>query len=197
MRRSSLLLVVVLVAGLLMVPAGTVWACSCAVWEPEQALKRADAIAIGDVVDVRSAEVEGGSSQTVTIEVDVDVKDNLPPSLEVTQDQRSSCSGTYAVGDRFSQMVYRAADAGAFNTVQDGWTTDLCSIVSEEDILQVAEISPQASPVPTAQGAASPPPRTATAGEGSGVVWWSAGGALLLAGIGIGLWLSMRRRPPA
>ena len=110
MKRSSLLLVVVLVAGLLMVPAGTAWACSCAVWEPEQALKRAVAEYLSRVACVRELVVlRTGPGQAHALAVAID---RLPPEAVV---------GTIAGDDTILVIARDVRHAAAFARRLEGW----------------------------------------------------------------------------
>ena len=180
--RRTVILGVACIAALLILPTAPASACSCvANPDPAETFEGADAIAIGDVVNVDTRAVDGGDVQIATVRVVFDLKDALPGEIDVEQDLRSSCSAALAVDDRFSAVVYPAEEGQA-------WVTDLCSQVSESAMLKVAGID---SPPPTPAPGPSP---TLPPSSGEGATPWLVFGSLMLAGIGIGLWIVMRSR---
>ena len=185
LRAAARLSVVVLLAvPLLSITAAPCSACSCVPRTPKQLLHHADAAFVGIVV----AEQAIDATTTVqTFAVQGVFKGALGASVDVIEPigsgGGSTCGVAYPPDTRVAIVLYRQGD---------GWTTDICSLVSPADLEAVAPspLPPRPGPSPSSLPSVPPPPPEPSRGLG-----WPAVMLGLLVGVaGIALALSLGGR---
>jgi hypothetical protein len=122
--------------GAVLVSGTPAFACSCAPPEIERWVAEADGAFIGTWVD-RS--VVGGGSAAVTFRVERVLKGSFGPKAIVRTYEQSSACGLELLGSRRTGLLLRRA-------ADRVWESDLCSMVSPEELLVIGKGHPPDPP---------------------------------------------------
>jgi hypothetical protein len=132
MRRLGALVLLSAFAAL----AGTVEpvsACSCAIGDPRTMLAQFDAAFVGKLVERR---VTGGTTATLTFEVERAVKGQLGPRVDVvTSSSGAACGIETVVGKRIGLFLIRRGTT---------WTSNLCLQIEPKELIEAAGPLPRA-----------------------------------------------------
>jgi hypothetical protein len=177
MRR--LLLVLVLIIGGLVARAPSSWACSCVQITIGDQYRLADAVFVGNVSRVSSADARGNVIATIAVS-DV-YKGPVPQTANVrTARDGASCGVSFAVGTRYA--VFARGTTPFEANICGGTTTDVHAL---ERARANGPVVSYRSPIPKAH----PPVATRTSRTGP-----IAGAALLIALVVAGGWVFWRSR---